>query len=91
MKIKESHVTLLLLCTIILSSIFKPKEVNIPVNTITIIDRNQIPIFPPRTIVEDEIAPDTSKLVSTDKNSKSNNDWLRRYREGIRFKFHPPN
>ena len=91
MKIKESNVTLLLLCTIILSSIFKPKEVNIPVNTITIIDRNQIPIFPPRTIVEDEIAPDTSKLVSTDKNLKSNNDWLRRYRQGIKFKFHPPN
>ena len=91
MQIKEPHAIILLLSIIIISSVFKAKEVKIPLNTITIIDRNQIPIFPPRTNIVDEIEPDTSKFVSSDKKSKPKNDWLKRYREGIRFKFRPPN
>ena len=91
MQLKESHTMILLLSIILISSVFKPKKVKIPENTITIIGKNQIPIFPSRSITNDKIYPDTSKFVSSNKNSKFGKNWMKRYKSGIKFKFHPPN
>ena len=91
MQLKESHAIILLLSIILFLLIIKPKEVNIPVNTVTIIERHQTPIFPPRLESEKQLVPDTSTFVNSTKNSNFGKKWMKRYKSGIRFEFYPPN
>ena len=91
MKTKESHTTIMLLSTILLSSIFKDKTIIIPENTVTIIRQGQTPIFQKYNFVEDEekIIVDTSKNIVNNKNRHTGRKWMKKYRSGIRFEFNP--
>ena len=92
MQIKESHATFMLLSIIFISSVFKPTSIKIPQNTITIIDDRQTPIYPtnPSEFAEYEATIDTAALQAKSIERNSSNNWMSRYKSGIRFEFNPP-
>ena len=92
-QIKESHATIILLSIIFISSAFKPKSIKIPQNTITIIEDNQIPIYPvkPSNNTEFEALVDTTIKQTDNIRKDDSRNWMSRYKKGIRFEFYPPN
>ena len=92
MQLKESHATFLLLSIVFISSLFKPTTIKIPENTITIIEDGQVPIYPtnPSKLTEFEATMDATALHAKDVKRNSLNNWMSRYKSGIRFEFNPP-
>ena len=92
MQLKESHATFMLLSIVFISSLFKPTTIKIPENTVTIIEDRQVPIYPPNPskLTEFEATMDTTALHSRKVKRNSSNNWMSRYRSGIRFEFNPP-
>ena len=92
MQLKESHATFMLLSIVFISSLFKPTTIKIPENTLTIIEDRQVPIYPtnPSKLTEFEATMDTTALHAKDVKRNSLNNWMSRYKSGIRFEFNPP-
>ena len=96
MQIKESHATIMLLSIVFFSTVLKSKKVIIPKNTITIIEQGQTPIysndFPAESKAEMNIGTfkDTSGQMVNNIERSTGIKWMKRYRSGIRFEFHPP-
>ena len=92
MQLKESHATFMLISIILISSLFKPKTIKIPENTVTIIEDRQVPIYPtnPSKLTEFEATMDTTALHARNVKRNSSNNWMSRYKSGIRFEFNPP-
>ena len=92
MQLKESHATFMLLSIVFISCLLKPTHIKIPENTVTIIEDRQVPIYPtnPSKLTEFEATMDTTALHSKDVKRNSLNNWMSRYKSGIRFEFNPP-
>ena len=92
MQLKESHATFMLLSIVFISCLFKPTHIKIPENTITIIEDGQVPIYPtnPSKLTEFKANVDTTALHPRNVKRNSSNNWMSRYRSGIRFEFNPP-
>lgn len=92
MQLKESHATFILLSIFFISCLLKPTHIKIPENTITIIDDRQVPIYPtnPSIITEFKATMDTTALNARNVKRNSSNNWMSRYKSGIRFEFNPP-
>ncbi len=82
----------MLLSIIFISCILKPIHIKIPENTVTIIEDRQVPIYPtnPSKITEFEATMDTTALHARNVKRNSSNNWMSRYKSGIRFEFNPP-
>ena len=93
MDLKETHVMVILLSIIILSSIFKTDKEKIPDNTLTITDNKQLPVYPDEPTLNNKFKFLKDSLAQVSKNNKNINsdNWLKRYSSGIRFEFYPPN
>ena len=99
MKINESNITILLISILIISTVFKKKDIFIPENHITIIDYYQKPLYAKpnnhRKGVHKNLntKKDTTahSIILNNVKSDFGKNWMKRYSKGIKFEFYPPN